>query len=73
MSDGLNTTDLNEMKPVYRRVFMTEDGAAVLKHLRHITIERVPLGTDATEAQLRTLEAQRALVRAIENNAKPEG
>ena len=38
----------------------------VLKHLRRITVERV-LGPDATDAQLRGLEAQRALVHQIES------
>lgn len=49
----------------YARCFATTSGAAVLQHLRKITIERV-LGADATDAQLRGLEAQRALVRQIE-------
>ncbi len=50
----------------FARCFGTSAGAAVLKHLRHMTIERV-LGPDATDAQLRGLEAQRALVHQIEN------
>mgnify|MGYP001775915074 CR=1 FL=1 len=50
----------------YARTFSTTSGAAVLSHLRKITIERV-LGPDATDAQLRSLEAQRALVHQIEN------
>ena len=37
-----------------------------MRHLRQITIERV-LGANATDAELRGLEAQRALVHQIEN------
>ncbi len=53
----------------YARTFSTPSGVAVLEHLRNITVERV-LGTDATDAQLRSLEAQRALVHQIENMIK---
>ena len=47
------------------RAFSTAAGVAVLAHLRRITIERV-LGPNATDAELRGLEAQRALVHQIE-------
>ncbi len=57
---------MKDIEQNYARTFATAAGAAVLKHLRHITIERV-LGPDATDAQLRGLEAQRALVHQIEN------
>lgn len=50
----------------YAKTFSTASGKEVLKHLRKITIERV-LGAGATEAELRGLEAQRALVHQIEN------
>lgn len=50
----------------YARAFSTAAGAAVMQHLRKITIERV-LGADASDAQLRSLEAQRALVHQMEN------
>ena len=53
----------------YARTFSTPSGVAVLEHLRNVTVERV-LGTDATDAQLRSLEAQRALVHQIENMIK---
>ncbi|MDR0319135.1 MAG: hypothetical protein LBH81_00125 [Rickettsiales bacterium] len=53
------------MEKNYAQCFATHSGAQVLKHLRSITIERY-LGPDATEAQLRGLEAQRALVHQIE-------
>lgn len=49
----------------YARCFATSAGAVVLKHLRKITIERT-LGASATDAELRGLEAQRALVHQIE-------
>lgn len=50
----------------YARTFCTPSGARVLAHLRKITIERV-LGANATDAELRGLEAQRSLVHQIEN------
>lgn len=53
----------------YARAFSGAAGAAVLAHLRSMTIERW-LGVDATDGQLRGLEAQRALVHQIEQNIK---
>lgn len=50
----------------YARTFCTPSGARVLAHLRKITIERV-LGANATDAELRGLEAQRSLIHQIEN------
>jgi len=49
----------------YTRCFNNPAGAAVLKHLREITIERF-LGSNATDAELRALEGQRTLVHQIE-------
>ncbi len=57
----------NEIAKNYTRCFETPAGRAVLKHLRSITIERF-LGVEATDAQLRSMEANRALVHKIENN-----
>lgn len=57
---------MKDIEQNYARTFATSAGSAVLAHLRKITIERV-LGCDATDAQLRGLEAQRALVHQIEN------
>lgn len=57
---------MRETEQNYARAFSTAAGRAVLAHLRKITIERV-LGADATDAQLRGLEAQRALVHQIES------
>lgn len=56
---------MKDIEQNYARTFSTAAGIAVLNHLRKITIERV-LGPDATDAQLRGLEAQRALVHQIE-------
>lgn len=47
------------------RVFSSAEGRRVLHHLRALTRERV-LGPDASDAQLRHLEGQRALVQHIE-------
>ncbi|MBP3316057.1 MAG: hypothetical protein J6L70_00435 [Alphaproteobacteria bacterium] len=55
-----------ELDKNYARTFCTPHGAVVLAHLRKITIERV-LGPNATDAELRGLEAQRAIVHQIEN------
>ena len=55
-----------EIEKNYTRCFNTPDGMAVLKHLRSITIERF-LGPNATDAELRSLEAGRALVHQIES------
>lgn len=57
---------MKELEQNFAHAFSTTAGAMVLKHLRKITIERV-LGPNATDAELRGLEAQRALVHQIEN------
>ena len=57
---------MNEIDQNYARTFATAPGAAVLQHLRRMTIERV-LGPNASDAELRGLESQRALVHLIEN------
>lgn len=57
---------MNETEQNYARAFSTAAGAAVLQHLRKMTIERV-LAPNATDAELRSLESQRALVHLIEN------
>jgi hypothetical protein len=59
----------SEIEKNYARAFQTPAGLAVLQHLRGITIERW-LGANATESELRTLEAQRALVHQMESLAK---
>ncbi len=56
---------MKEVEQNYARTFSTAAGAAVLAHLRRITIERV-LGPNASDSELRGLEAQRALVHQIE-------
>jgi len=56
---------MQDIEQNYARCFCTAAGAAVLSHLRKITIERT-LGANASDAELRGLEAQRALVHQIE-------
>lgn len=56
---------MKDLSKIYAQAFGTPTGTQVLTHLREITIERY-LGDNATEAQLRSLEAQRALVKKIE-------
>lgn len=55
---------MTDIEKAYARTFLTASGAQVLGHLRKITIERT-LGPNATDAELRSLEAQRALVQQI--------
>ena len=50
--------------PSFARCFSGPDGARVLGVLRAMTVERV-LGPDASDAALRHLEGQRALVATI--------
>ncbi len=57
---------MKDIEQNYARTFSTSAGQAVLSHLRKITIERV-LGPNASDSELRGLEAQRALVHQIEN------
>ncbi len=57
---------MKNIQKFYARCFNTDSGTCVLEHLRSITIERF-LGANATEAELRFLEAQRALVHQILN------
>lgn len=56
---------MTEIEKNFARTFMSPAGRAVLAHLRKITVERV-LGPNATDAELRTVEGQRALVHQIE-------
>lgn len=56
---------MKDIEKSFARAFYTNDGARVLMHLRNITIERF-LGANATDSELRSLEAGRALVHQIE-------
>ncbi len=56
---------MTDVERNFARCFTSPSGQAVIQYLRKITIERV-LGADATDAQLRGIEAQRALVHHIE-------
>lgn len=60
---------MQDLEQNYARCFGTAAGAAVLAHLRRVTIERT-LGPNSTDAELRGLEAQRALVHQMENLAR---
>ena len=56
---------MTDIEKNYVRAFSTPSGMAVLEHLRKITVERT-LGTNASNDELRWVEAQRALVHNIE-------
>lgn len=56
---------MDNIEQIYAKTFATTSGQKVIAHLRKITLERV-LGPNASDAELRTLEGQRALVRQIE-------
>lgn len=53
----------------FTRLFSTAAGAQVLEHLKNITIGRI-LGPMASDAELRFLEGQRALIHQIDNLIK---
>lgn len=57
--------ELRSVELAAARCFESREGAIVLNHLRSITFGRV-LGVNATEAELRSLEAQRLFVRQID-------
>ena len=57
---------MTDTEKIFVRTFNTPSGAAVLEHLRKITVERT-LGPTVTDAELRWTEAQRALVHQIEH------
>ena len=69
---------MNNIEQLYAKTFIAPAGQKVMAHLRKITIERI-LGPNASDAELRTLEGQRALVKQIEqlisrgkSNEKPK-
>ncbi len=51
----------NGIEKAFARLFSTEDGRRVLAHLQGMALMRA-YGNDATDAQLRHAEGQRALV-----------
>lgn len=57
---------------IYSRVFRSEDGRRILRHLRTITLNRA-LGPSVSEPTLRHLEGQRQLVIFIEALAERGG
>jgi len=60
---------MSEIEKHYARTFNTTSGKQVLSHLRTITIERA-VGPNISDADLRWIAAQSALVRQIENLIK---
>jgi hypothetical protein len=58
----------DDVRRAAERVFASLDGRVLLRRLRQLTIER-RLGANATEPELRWLEAQRALVGWLEDQA----
>ena len=58
----------DRLAPAYAACFGTPEGQCVLAHLRSITRDRV-LAPQASDAELRHVEGQRALVRHIETLA----
>ena len=56
---------MTDTEKIFVRTFSTPSGKIVLEHLRKITVERT-LGPNASDAELRWVEAQRALVHQIE-------
>ncbi|MDW2995278.1 MAG: hypothetical protein R8N24_04640 [Alphaproteobacteria bacterium] len=55
---------MTDIERAYAQTFSGRSGEIVLQHLRKITIERV-LGPNASDSELRSIEAQRALVQQI--------
>ena len=60
---------MSEIETYYARTFNTVSGKQVLSHLRAMTVERV-LGSNVSDADLRWIAAQSALVHHIENLIK---
>ena len=58
---------MSDIELNYARCFGTPAGMAVLNHLRETILNRT-LGPNATDAQLRWHEAQRALIQQIETH-----
>lgn len=56
--------EAQEIERCFARLFATEDGKKVLGHLHAVTFMRAA-GADATDAALRYMEGQRALLAAI--------
>lgn len=61
---GDEATDRRDIELAFARCFAGPDGQRVLAHLRRATLERT-LAPDASEAALRHMEGQRALVLRI--------
>ena len=59
---------MTEIEKNFVRTFSSASGRSVLEYLRKITIERA-LGANVTDAELRWVAAQSALVHQIERMA----
>ena len=55
---------MTDIERAYAQTFSSRSGEMVLERLRKITLERV-LGPNASDSELRSIEAQRALVHQI--------
>lgn len=53
--------DMREVEKTFARLFSSDDGKKALAYLQRATYQRV-MSADASDAQLRYLEGQRALV-----------
>ena len=63
---------MTDLEKNFVRAFNTPSGRVVLEHLRKMTVERT-LGPNASDAELRWVEAQRALVHQIERMSSVGG
>ena len=63
---------MTDLEKNFVRTFNTPSGRVVLEHLRKITVERT-YGPNASDAELRWVEAQRALVHQIERMSSVGG
>lgn len=57
-------TDKAEVERTFTRLFLSDDGQKVLSYLQLITFHRAS-GVNASDAQLRYMEGQRAIVTTI--------
>lgn len=56
--------EMRDIEKSFARLFQTDDGKRVLSHLQSISFSRV-MGMESTDAQLRYMEGQRAMVATI--------
>jgi len=56
--------DMRDVEKTFARLFASDDGKKALSYLQRATYQRV-MSADTTDAQLRYLEGQRALVSSM--------